>query len=560
MTSNTASKPSKGMKDCKKALKEKAIFKRAAAAEMAKSKINCIDRSKAKVAKCEDGDVKDLAQHALLPPTKITTSDTDVSNESLRCDDVDYRDQILPVQKSITVNHGPDDPGAHYCGTLEDPLSKRADILATSTEMDEPLLIQEVHSNEHVTLENTKKNPTSIADSHSVQHQDISNEHIHLSDYHELAKQPAVPMQTLDIDAHRKDLETALYDNRESPKERLIRLSGIKSWVAEALHDIVNDDADSNESTTYNFTKYECSIDDNHFESMVARDLLSADISPNPTINTSVDTTTSEALQNISQDKFDDTPGTQLLSIQKLSAAAAASGTPVVRLPGVAGDTSVVLPAATGDKATRAARALKCIEAGITFGRLHQNPEPFIDPAILSFAVKEPEVTTVQPPATSCTQEHDPCLAAALDRGSQKLKAVLGIGSPTSPTNTTCTLEEGDEMLKSLLGIGRSRTTSIESSEEHSRVSSPSQDAGPQTPLTHYSASPATNHIQCAFDFMGYSNGPYPPWFPSTVDGYHAASYSHIYLGYGAAPFMTDFYPGRPDYACGWQPMGYTHY
>tara|TARA_R110002003_G_scaffold3_22_gene132 strand:- start:22634 stop:24316 length:1683 start_codon:yes stop_codon:yes gene_type:complete len=560
MTSNTASKTSKGMKQYKKAMKEKATVKRAAAAGMAKSKKNCVIGSKAKVAKCEDFDVKDSAQHAFLPPTKITASDADVSKDGLRYDDVDHCDQIIAVQESVTVNHGPDDPGAHHCGTLEVPLSKRADILAASTKTDEPLLIPKVHANEQVTLENTEKNPTSIADPHAVQHQDISLEQIHLVDYHELAKQPAVLTQTLDIHAHRKNLETALYDNMESPKERLIRLSDIKSWEAEALHDIVNDDADSNESTTDNFTKSKCSIDDNHFETMLARDLLSAEISPNPTVNTSVDTTTFETLHDISQDKFDDTPGAQLLSVDKLFAAAAASGAPVVRLPGLAGDTSVVLPAAAGDKATRVARALTCIEAGITFGQLHQNPEPFIDPAILTFAVREQEVATAQPSTTSCTQEHDPCLAAALDRGSQKLKAVLGIGSPTSPTSSTCTLEEGAEMLKSLLGIGRSRTASLESSNQHSRISSPPQDAGPQTPFTHYSASPPTNHIQCDFDFMGYSNGPCPPWFPSTVDGYYAPLYSHIYPGFGAAPFMTDFHRGRQDYACGWQPMGYTHY
>ncbi|KAH7069728.1 hypothetical protein BKA63DRAFT_579934 [Paraphoma chrysanthemicola] len=518
----TSAKKTKGMKDHKKALKKKAIAKRAAAAELAKTKKSPTFVHKPKATDRVDVDVSTSGEDIDPPPNEGTAKDDAVNDIVRECNTVEYRDQVIGMPDPVAVHDGVEDRYSTNYGIRENDFDEPAFGFAAPPDVEHrPLFLgAEVVGQPSVNLMET--NYPSTAHPQPLQQYDTGS----------------------DLDAYNKALDAELYDKMELPQERLLRLSAIKSWDAEAVHDIVRI-ADS----------YECdscdSVDDARStgfppETTIARNQSNTYLPAEHALDVLADSTL-----DISQEMPADTPAAQLSSVEQLFIAAACPGTPIICLPVVPGNVTIVglpraadstfdestlaiLPQESGSKCVSGVRTMACVEAGIAFGQCQPISESFVDPAIISFAVKKQDTAEARPfQASSVPQQHPP-LFTQFEDGTQKLKAMLGVTGPALPTVDDPTLQAGAEMLKSMLGkVGR--------------VSSPSHYTGPQTPFTQYSTSPPPLPDQCVDGAVDYGNSICPPWSQFTADGYYTDLYSYPPPGLLDAPFVPHYFAGHPD-------------
>ncbi|KAH7074268.1 hypothetical protein FB567DRAFT_192620 [Paraphoma chrysanthemicola] len=526
----TGAKKTKGMKDHKKALKENAIAKRAAAAELAKTKKNPIFVSKPKVTDRVDVGVSTSDEDINTPPNDGSAEDKAVDNIAQECGVV----QVIGVPESEPIHDGAPD------GVLANHVTRKNDVdeptfgIAASPDVEHrPLfLVAEVAG--QASLNTTETNQPSATNPHPLQQYDTGSE----------------------LEAYNKALEAELYENMESPQQRLLRLGAIKSWDSEAIHDTVRI-ADSPECDLCDSVDDTRSVDFS-LETTIAHTQSIAHVPAEE-----VSAVLADSILDISHEMPADTPAGQLSSVGQLFAGA---GTPIICLPIVTGTATVtglpraanamfdeptqgILPAEAGSKYVSGVRTLACVDAGITFGQFQPAPESFVDPAIVSFAIKKQDTAAARPfQASSVPQQHPP-LFTNFDDGAQKLKALLGVTGPAPPTIDDPTLQAGAEMLKSMLGI-RSRAISLESSAQNSHVSSSSYYVKPQTPITQYSTSPFTLPEQCVDGAVDYGNNICPPWYQFAADGHHAGPYSFPPSGFlGALPDQCVY--GTVDYGNG---------
>jgi hypothetical protein len=125
-------------------------------------------------------------------------------------------------------------------------------------------------------------------------------------------------------------------------------------------------------------------------------------------------------------------------------------------------------------------QALSSTMANLTFGCYGESSqiEPFMDPAIISLKMKKQDSVLINDLEVRPIQPWNPALAMALQAGSEKLAAMLGIDSQVLVPEV------------SRQGLGnRSRNTSC-STDGYIGAQSPYWDSGFQTPLTHDTPSP----------------------------------------------------------------------
>ena len=560
MAPHTEMKKNKGLKKHKKAQKEKSLAKRAAAAEKAKLKKAVTVEMEVEPVQAKENVDGNIGQQDKSSPADIMTKEDVVGSITLLAGVVEIRDDFSAVRNTAIINHGTTpmvETYAYFC---------------------ENECVQESAAVDQDTSEDIK--PKNLFTTNAFPHTDKDN--MAPKQNHSIGDpvptiQDTPPVEVFDIHTHRKALEAALYDNMESPMERLARINRAKSatiTVEDALKEqypaLFSDYSFDDEPAPIKNR----AVDTNGFDIIALRiappveatitrplsiDRLFAQVSDTGVSivgNSSSSVKhphTLEAIemqQEVGSEVAQEGIDFHSMPIAQLFAAAAAEHTPIIRLP-----------ATTGDENARISRELDFIEAGMTFGCGDQisDIQPFIDPAIISCKAMEQQKGQEELQAVQDSAHHNPALEAAMYDGALKLKAMLGVGSPASGNKTTS--QEGADKLKSLLGIGRPHIVSLDSSV-HSRDSSPAREDGAYTPLTHYSVSPPPMPYQCGAVQDGYSfdGGIYPGWPPY---GFAPPSFVPEHL---AQPFFQEcgsgqiHFASQPYHGLGWQHMGPAGY
>ncbi|KAF2029833.1 hypothetical protein EK21DRAFT_89436 [Setomelanomma holmii] len=532
----------KGMKAYKMAQKQKAVAKRTAAAEKVKEKKTVVVVNKTVPFPCEIEKRAAQAQH-----TTSSTIGSIAPNEKVLDvvgGAVEVRAGNFAVQDP-TVHRGGQDTDHVGHGSYDGFSAEPDSISAALVDNIEYLATENIHRDDQKTSAETDTTLTLVTDQSPDLELGMVGEPDRAIDPAPLTNEfPTSLTDKATIIAHRKAIEAALYDNMESPKQRFIRLSAVKSWAAEALQGIVEDDHNTSEDLSVVDTSVDLkrSVDDNGFETSAGRYESTVETPALPPFPIQVLSKTPAPIRSVA-----DACLPQPVSVEQLFAAAAAPGTPVVRLP-----------AAPTHNTTRTTRILEEIEADITFEASDQVSAMFVDTAIVSCKVKEQPSVAEQTLAVSSPQFSDSARTTALDQDSEKLKALLGIGAPILRSTTTS--DEGVEWLKSNLGVGRSRTSSLESSAQYSRDSSPPPDTGYLSPLTQYSTSPSPTSDHCGMGPLAYGYDNYQPWYLPPAHYHQYAPYSYAAYGSGAPPYMPNILAGKPNYTYGWELVGIAPY
>jgi hypothetical protein len=247
MASNTAMKKSKGLKDHKKAQKEKAIAKRAvAAADQSKSK-----NGQRLVTKMEP-----------MGP-KITTYETSVQQNAAAPAEV--------ISEKNVVDIGTVEAREEMSTRKSSPWGTSLDEYAhtTSAAVHEKDLCSPFEDNSAnmvpVIIVDAPSN-TCIANDTAIPQHDGSQEHASTTHH-------ASTMETFDVYAHRAAVETDLFENMESPKERFARINHIASATVECHH--VNDQEDDflpAEPSIDLYSTSERAVDEYGWECVAVRD------------------------------------------------------------------------------------------------------------------------------------------------------------------------------------------------------------------------------------------------------------------------------------------------
>jgi len=228
MSTQTEMKKPKGNKDYKKAQKEKAAAKRIAAAEKAKQlKVAKVEK-KAEVAKVEENVGETSAQHDISSPVKVIAADESVGDAVALAGAVDVRDDNSAVQESATA--------------VDTMLNRGTPVLTSAKEV--PMVdghdsfgaeyFKETVVAEHDVFScNMSPEICSTVDTHIHANDQVIGDQTSDTNGQVPITDSTPSVDTFDIHAHRKALEAALYDNMESPMERLARLAPITTADAE---------------------------------------------------------------------------------------------------------------------------------------------------------------------------------------------------------------------------------------------------------------------------------------------------------------------------------------
>jgi hypothetical protein len=551
MASNTAMKKFKGLKDHKKAQKEKAIAKRAvAAADQSKSK-----NGQRLVTKMEP-----------MGP-KITTYETSVQQSAAAPAEVISEKNVVDIG-TVEAREEMSTRKSSPWGTSLDEYTHTTSAAVHEKDLCSPF--EDNSANMVPVIIVDAPSNTCIANDTAIPQHDGSQEHASTTHH-------ASTMETFDVYAHRAAVETDLFENMESPKERFARINHIASATVECHH--VNDQEDDflpAEPSIDLYSTSERAVDEYGWECVAVRDdalagdamatthILSADQLFSMVSETGVSRVGSSESKNFSslqmveeQQKITSGDAQSMCAELNTSSVVATQASSITVCPSIAGvdvaaaeldcSPAVDMPSDAGDAQTRAARARACITAGLNLGCHEElaDAQTFIDPAIISCTVTKasqviPTRSTVQPcvkalvftcpdetvedhasidPAvisceikekkdseenvhvTSASPSHSPELEAALFVGSEKIMTTLGIGG-RAPTP------------ESASGVLRSRTTS-HSSSAYAQGISTGATGGFNTPVTHHSVSPPIANMDFAqknhdgFDF----NSNAPAWF-----------------------------------------------
>ncbi|KAF2825335.1 hypothetical protein CC86DRAFT_407552 [Ophiobolus disseminans] len=546
MSSQTQMKKSKGMKDHKKAQKEKAIAKRAAAAEKAKQKNTVKIEKKVEPAELEKLACERFAQLAASSPIEGVTEEL-VDGTAILVSTVDARDETFLVQDitpavDLVLNHGTPE------SATKTPMVDRHDSFRSECVIEDVTAAEQKMSHKIVFEEFSAMHASPPSPCDAPRRPDMEPVH------HALVVEPTSDAAPFDIHAHRKALEDALYDNMESPSTRHARLTHTSSADAEF------------------------NANQDPYDYLTPESIFEVD---SHTIKRATDSNGFDVVAVCTPSLVDEEPGTIgddapqaceqeddksfCPAVAQLFAAADSEHELVVELPAEASDDAsqvyqqegdksfcpsvaqlfaaatseaelvVELPAEAGDETTRRARKLMFIEADMTFGCEDQySAGPlYADPAIVSCKVAE-----VQPYA-------DPAIVNCKIRGR---------GVACSAPITSTAHQEGAEKIMSLLGVNLSRTVSQETDVYSHASSTPCIDRS-HTPFTHYSASPPPIGGQ----YGGYGQEYYNPlvgydsrWLPSPMTASSGPCY-----GSAPPPFMSeyagqhmnyDFVPGQHVY------------
>jgi hypothetical protein len=555
MASDTVMKKSKGLKDHKKLQKEKAIANRAAvAAKRSKSKKAQHIVNKVEPYACKETTNEVLAQQSAASPTKAISDE-----EMASFGTVEHREEMSVAPNSVLVNHS-------TCKS--DP---RLQLLGRKTYNTSDAVLEE-KSNSFLKHQSTQMAPVHIINTSS--NTDANDNTGIVQNGSSLSNIPMInfasTMEIFNVDAYRKGVENELYENMESPKEWLARISHIASATVGCHHDPQDAEDDplpeDNPIDTDSVAKH--AVDDNGWQ-----------------------------CEAFSEDAPADTPTSQISSIDQLFSMVTATGVMTVSAPRVAvshslevieeqqktvtddaqppsamekgttifmtvkelfiptdasdGTSIVCMPAGAGDARTRAVRAQALIASGQTFGCYDDLAETqaTVGPSIVSCVTEKaaqdiPTRSTVQECVKAlvytCADESVEVNSPLLDPAvvGFKVKKQKGPQENVAATSDTllrspefeAVLVADSEKLMATLGVGgciptsesassarRSRSTSYGSSV-HAHNTSPSTTAGFDTPLTPHSVSPppledkdfaAKNHDNFAF------NADAPAWAPN---------------------------------------------